>query len=100
MASGIASVENGCYLMLGTAILLFFSAVLGIHIGLSYPSSRRAIAMGLGTVAFLFIGVATAMRIMVAFGSSFELQLAPFLAVIVGGGIGLYAALSLSLIHI
>ena len=93
-ASGIASVENGCYLLLGTAILLFFSAVLGIHIGLSYPSSRRAIAVGLGTVAFLFIGVATAMRIMVAFGSSFELQLAPFLAVIVGGGIGLYAALS------
>jgi hypothetical protein len=31
---------------------------------------------------------------MVAFGSSFELQLAPFLAVIVGGAIGLYAALS------
>ena len=94
IASGIASVENGCYLLLGTAILLFFAAVLGIHIGLSYPSSRRAIAVGLGTIAFLFIGVATAMRIMVAFGSSFELQLAPFLAVIVGGGIGLYAALS------
>ena len=94
IASGIASVENGCYLVLGTAILLFFAAVLGIHIGLSYPSSRRAIAVGLGTVAFLFIGVATAMRIMVAFGSSFELQLAPFLAVIVGGGVGLYAALS------
>ncbi|MGI9454791.1 MAG: ABC transporter permease subunit [Pirellulales bacterium] len=94
VASGIASLENGCYLLLGTAILLFFAAVLGIHIGLSYPSSRRAIAVGLGTIAFLFIGVATAMRIMVAFGSSFELQLAPFLAVIVGGGIGLYAALS------
>ena len=31
---------------------------------------------------------------MVAFGGSFELQLAPFLAAIVGGGIGLYAALS------
>ena len=94
VASGIASVENGIYLMLGTSILLFFAAVLGIHIGLSYPSSRRAIAVGLGTIAFLFIGVATAMRIMVAFGASFELQLAPFLAVIVGGGIGLYAALS------
>ena len=47
-----------------------------------------------GTVTFLFVGVATAMRIMFAFGSSFELQLAPFLAVIVGGAIGLYAALS------
>jgi hypothetical protein len=34
------------------------------------------------------------MRIMVAFGGSFELQLAPFLAVIVGGGVGLYAALA------
>ena len=54
IVSGIASVENGCYLVLGTAILLFFAAVLGIHIGLSYPSSRRAIAVGLGTVAFLF----------------------------------------------
>ena len=94
VASGITSLENGVYLMLGTSILLFFAAVLGIHIGLSYPSSRRAIAVGLGTIAFLFIGVATAMRIMVAFGASFELQLAPFLAVIVGGGIGLYAALS------
>ena len=31
---------------------------------------------------------------MVSFGSSFELQLAPFLAVIVGGAVGLYAALS------
>ena len=56
--------------------------------------SRRAIAVALSTVAFLFVGVATAMRIMVAFGGSFELQLAPFLAIIVGGAIGLYAALS------
>jgi hypothetical protein len=76
------------------AVLLFFAAVLGFHVGLSYESSRRAIAVALGTVTFLFVGVATAMRIMVAFGSSFELQLAPFLAVIVGGAIGLYAALS------
>ena len=45
-------------------------------------------------MAFLSVGVATAMRVMVAFGGSFELQLAPFLAAIVGGGVGLYAALS------
>ena len=31
---------------------------------------------------------------MVAFGGSFELQLAPVLAAIVGGAVGLYAALS------
>jgi ABC-type transport system involved in multi-copper enzyme maturation permease subunit len=94
VATGIASLEDGLYLALGMAILLFFAAVLGLHVGLSYPSSRRAIAVALGTVAFLFVGVATTMRIMVAFGSSFELQLAPFLAAIVGGAVGLYAALS------
>jgi len=94
VVGGIASLENGIYLAIGMAVLLFFSAVLGFHAGLSYPSSRRAIAVALGTVTFLLVGVATAMRIMVAFGSSFELQLAPFLTVIVGGGVGLYAALS------
>lgn len=92
--AGLVTVENAIYLALGMAILLFFAAVLGFHAGLSYQSSRRAIAVALGTVAFLFVGVATVMRIMVAFGSSFELQLAPFLAAIVGGAVGLYAALS------
>jgi ABC-type transport system involved in multi-copper enzyme maturation permease subunit len=90
----ITTVENAVYMALGLALLLFFAAVLGLHAGLSHTASRRAIAVALGTVAFLFVGVATAMRIMVAFGSSFELQLAPFLAVIVGGAVGLYAALS------
>jgi ABC-type Na+ efflux pump permease subunit len=93
-AAQITTIENAIYMALGLATLLFFAAVLGLYAGLSHPASRRAIAVALGTVAFLFVGVATAMRIMVAFGSSFELQLAPFLAVIVGGAIGLYAALS------
>jgi ABC-type Na+ efflux pump permease subunit len=92
--AGITSAENAIYMALGMALLLFFAAVLGLHAGLSHTASRRAIAVALGTVAFLFVGVATAMRIMVAFGTSFELQLAPFLAVIVGGAVGLYAALS------
>lgn len=94
VVAGIATVEDGIYLGLGMGLLLFFAAVLGLHVGLSYEASRQAIAVALGTVAFLFVGVATAMRIMVAFGSSFELQLAPFLTVIVGGAVGLYAALS------
>jgi len=94
VAVGVATPEHGLYLAVGLAVLLFFAAVLGLYAGLSHPVSRQAIAVALGTVAFLFVGVATAMRIMVAFGASFELQLAPFLAVIVGGAIGLYAALS------
>jgi ABC-type transport system involved in multi-copper enzyme maturation permease subunit len=91
---GLATPEQGTYLTLGLAVVIFFAAVLGLYAGLSHPASRQAIAVALGTVAFLCVGVATAMRIMVAFGGSFELQLAPFLAVIVGGAVGLYAALS------
>jgi len=94
VATRLATLEHGIYLALGLAVVIFFAAVLGLYTGLSHPASRRAIAIALGTIAFLFVGVATAMRIMVAFGGSFELQLAPFLAVIVGGAIGLYAALS------
>jgi ABC-type transport system involved in multi-copper enzyme maturation permease subunit len=92
--AGIATWEHATYLCLGLAVLTAFVAVLGIYAGLSHPTSRQAIAVALGIVAFLFVGVATTMRIMVAFGGSFELQLAPFLAAIVGGAVGLYAALS------
>lgn len=91
---GIATWEHAAYLCLGLAVLTFFVAVLGVYAGLSHATSRQAIAVALGIVAFLFVGVATTMRIMVAFGGSFELQLAPFLAAIVGGAVGLYAALS------
>jgi len=91
---GMATGEQAFYMVAGLALLTFFAAVLGVYAGLSHPISRQAIAVTLGIVAFLSIGVATAMRIMVAFGGSFELQLAPFLAAIVGGGVGLYAALS------
>lgn len=92
--AGITTWEHAAYLCLGLAVLTCFVAVLGVYAGLSHPTSRPAIAVALGIVAFLFVGVATTMRIMVAFGGSFELQLAPFLAAIVGGAVGLYAALS------
>ncbi|MFM7135789.1 MAG: hypothetical protein ACKO1M_01790, partial [Planctomycetota bacterium] len=92
--AGVATLEQGLFMLAGLAVLLFFGAVLGVYAGLSHPASRQAIGVTLGIVAFLSVGVATAMRIMVAFGGSFELQLAPFLAAIVGGAVGLYAALA------
>jgi len=91
---GITTWEHAVYLCLGLAVLTVFVDVLGVYAGLSHATSRQAIAVALGIVAFLFVGVATTMRIMVAFGGNFELQLAPFLAAIVGGAVGLYAALS------
>jgi len=85
--------ENLTYLLLGLLVMNLFAAVLGLHAGMSYDNSRSAIAVSLGTVFFLFLGVATCMRIMVAFPGEFVTQLAPFTAIVLAGGLGLYAAL-------
>jgi hypothetical protein len=90
---GALSLENLVYLLGGLAVLDCFVAVLGIHAGMNYDNSRTAIATSLGTVFFLFLGVATCMWMMIAFSGSFEAQLQPFLAFMVGGGVGLYVAL-------
>lgn len=87
------SLENLIYLTCGLAVMDFFVAMLGVHAGLTYENSRTAIGASLGTLFFLFVGVATCMRMMVAFSGSFHVQLAPFFAFMVGGGAGLYAAL-------
>ena len=86
-------VENLVYLTGGWLVMVAFVSMLGVHCGMNYANSRLAIAVSVGTVFFLFVGVATCMRIMVAFSGSFQFQLQPFLAFMVGGGIGLLVAL-------
>ena len=60
---------------------------------MKYASSRSAIGVSLGTVFFLFLGVVTCVLMMISFSGSFQGQFAPFLAFILGGGIGLNFAL-------
>ena len=91
--SEVLGSENLVYLVLGWLTLVGFVLVLGLHTGMSYSNSRQAIAVSLGTVFFLFLGIVTAMLMMVSFTGNVEAQLAPFLACIVGGAIGLYIAL-------
>lgn len=90
---GGITLENTFYVLGVLAVLNIFAAMLGIHYGMTYASSRTAVLVSLGTVFFLFVGVVTCMVIMVSFQSSFQNQLAPFLAFILGGGVGLYVAL-------
>jgi hypothetical protein len=85
--------ENLFYLLGGLAVMNGFVAMLGVHAGMSYDNSRTAIGVSLGTVFFLFVGIATCMRMMIAFSGSFHWQIQPFLAFMLGGGVGLYAAL-------
>lgn len=84
--------ETLFFLIGGMLVMDCFAAMVGIHAGMTYGNSRTAIATSLGTLFFLFIGVATCMRIMLAFGS-FQGQLPPFIAIVLGGGVGLYVAL-------
>ena len=80
-------------LVLGMVILDFFAAVLGLHAAMMYVSSRKAIGTSVGTLLFLFLGVSTCMRMMLALSDTFDGQLASFLGFIVGGGVALFAVL-------
>lgn len=91
-AGGI-SLENLTYVLLGQLLMNVFVIMLGIHCGLQYANSRTAIGASLGNVVFLFLGVVTLMLLMIYFSGSFQTQLAPFLAFIVVGGVGLFVTL-------
>lgn len=92
---GAIHLENLAYLLGGLVTMNIFVASLGVHYGMTYANSRNAIGVSLGTVFFLFLGVAACMIMMVKFSSSFHNQLPPFLASILGGGVGLYVALGI-----
>ncbi len=91
--AGVVSGENLFYSVIALLVVYAFVTILGIHCGMLYAGSRQAILVSLGTVFFLFLGVITCMVMMISFSGNVEAQLTPFLACIIGGGIGLYLAL-------
>lgn len=90
---GQLNTENLVFLVLGLIVMFAFAAMLGLHAGMAYPNSRHAVSTSLGTLLFLFLGVATCMRMMLAFSESFQHQYLAFSGFMVGGGVGLFAAL-------
>jgi len=84
--------EQFVFLLGGWVVMVVFAATLGLHAGITYANSRTAVATSIGTLLFLFLGVATCMRMMLAF-NAFEYQLTSFLGFIAGGGVGLFVAL-------
>jgi ABC-type Na+ efflux pump permease subunit len=67
--------------------------MLGLHCGLHYANSRYAIGVSLGNVFFLCLGVVTLMLLIISFSGTFQGQLGPFVAFIVGGGVGIFVSL-------
>jgi ABC-type transport system involved in multi-copper enzyme maturation permease subunit len=85
--------ENLVLVLASMVVLVAFVAMLGVHSGMTYANSRSAVAVSVGTLLFLLLGIAVCMRMMMAFQQNFEHQLQAFLAFMVGGGVGLFAAL-------
>ena len=83
------------YVLTGLYVMYLFSATVGLHSGMNYVSSRNAVLVSQGVIFFLLVGVAMVMQIMISFRGSFQIQLQPFMALILGGFIGLYVALGL-----
>ncbi|MBA4104746.1 MAG: hypothetical protein C0485_03230 [Pirellula sp.] len=85
--------ENLLFMLGSLLVLNAFVAMLGVHSGMTYPNSRSAVGVSIGTLLFLLLGVAVCMRMMVAFQANFENQLLSFAAFMLGGGAGLFFAL-------
>lgn len=88
-----ASTENLVFVFLGFFVLLAFAAVLGLHCGMTYLNSRQAVAVSVGTLLFLLVGISICMRMMLVLGDQFNQQLVTFLGFIAGGGLAMYVAL-------
>lgn len=94
LVQGTLTFEDFLYVSLGFLALVVFSAMLGLHGGISFDNSRSAIANSLGTMFFLFLGIFICMMMILEARSSFWLQLPSFLIFILGGAIGLSASLT------
>ena len=93
--AGALTTEKLLYLLVGLGVMDVFVITLGVHSGMNYANSKTAIGVSLGSVFFLFLGVVTLILFMISFSGSFQTQLAPFLAFIVGGSVGLFVALGI-----
>jgi ABC-type Na+ efflux pump permease subunit len=89
------TVSNLVYLLVALVVMDVFVIALGVHSGMNYANSKTAIGVSLGSVFFLFLGVVTLIMFMISFSGSFQTQLAPFLAFIVGGSVGLFVTLGI-----
>src|SRR4029078_11025483 len=92
---GAMTIENLLYLALSLLVMDVFVVTLGVHSGMNYANSKTAIGVSLGSVFFLFLGVVTLILFMISFSGSFQTQLTPFLAFIVGGSVGLFVMLGI-----
>jgi hypothetical protein len=92
-AWGSKSLEAFVFLMAGTAVLLAFAIVLGVHVALRNENTRVAIINTLATVFFLSVGTMVCIYLILINGR-FEYQWTSFILFIAAGIGGLWWVLS------
>jgi ABC-type transport system involved in multi-copper enzyme maturation permease subunit len=93
LARGLLDFELWLYLVLGFGVLCTFAITLGLHASLAYEQTRAAVINSLGTIVFLFLGIAFCVYL-IRFSSRFEAQAANFVLFLCGGSVGLYVSLA------
>jgi ABC-type transport system involved in multi-copper enzyme maturation permease subunit len=88
------SFEDAVYLGSGYLVLVVFAAMLGIHSGLGFTSSRQAIANSMGTIFFLFVGIFVLMILLVETRGSLANQISAFFVFILAGALALVQSLT------
>jgi hypothetical protein len=75
---GLIGGEALVYVLIALLVLLVFTAIIGLHIGLHNINTRLAIGYSLGTIFFLFVGTLVCIYLILISGR-FEYQWASFI---------------------
>lgn len=92
-AAGIVPTLDAVYTTLAWGVWVAWAAVLGIHLGLRYESTKVSLANSMGTMFLLFVGIFVCLFLVLVSGR-FDFQWGSFILFIVLGSIGLWISLS------
>ncbi|WP_169976428.1 ABC transporter permease [Tautonia rosea] len=92
-AMGYMKLDSLIFVLINFAVLVHFSAMLGLHAAITYTNSRQAVANSLGTIFFLMLGILFCAALIIQSRQEFARQLLSFLVFIGAGSVALYGSL-------
>lgn len=92
-AGGYMRLDSLIFVLINFAVLVHFSAMLGLHAAITYTNSRQAVANSLGTIFFLMLGILFCAALIIQSRQEFARQLLSFLIFIGAGSVALYGSL-------
>jgi ABC-type Na+ efflux pump permease subunit len=91
--TGAITGEIALFIVIDFALLVHFSAMLGLHSAITYTNSRTAVANSLGTIFFLMVGILICAFLIILGDQQFSRQLLSFLIFIGAGSVALFGSM-------